>query len=289
MLKILENVSLAEHTTYRVGGKARYAARVGSIDDLRGVIAFAEEKKIAWRVLGGGSNVLVSDSGYSGLIIWYDDKHIEIDTASGVVSVGAGAITAVVAGAAARAGLTGFEWAAGVPGTIGGAVYGNAGAAGSEMKDSVMEVRYFENDSVHTLTKSACDFAYRCSGFKNRAGVILSVILNLEPAGVEACQKKLLAALRYRADTQPKGATSCGCVFKNIVNGAEKISAGKLIDEAGLKGVKIGGAEISSVHGNFIVNHGAATAADILKLIDLARSTVAARTGILLTEEIIIL
>lgn len=289
MLKILENVSLAQHSTYHVGGAAQYAASVNSLDDLRAAVAFAEEKKIPWRVLGGGSNVLVSDNGYPGLIIWWADKQLKIDEATGVVAVGAGALTAVVAGEVTRAGLTGFEWAAGVPGTIGGAVYGNAGAAGGEMKNAVVEVQYFENNSVRSLKNFDCEFAYRHSGFKNRSGVILSVILNLEPADPAECQKKLLAALQYRAATQPKGLSSCGCVFKNIIQGTEKISAGKLIDEAGLKGARVGDAEISTVHGNFIVNRGRATAADILALIGLVKKTVATKNKISLTEEITIL
>lgn len=292
MFTLKENESLASHSTYKVGGAARWVVTVDTAADLTAAIQFAQEKNIPWRVLGGGSNFLAPDAGYSGLIIWFTDRALNISAESGMVEVGAGATTAYVAGQTAAAGLTGLEWAAGVPGTIGGAIFGNAGTAGGEIKDAVQKVLVWENNALREYDRAACVFAYRQSRFKKNYAVILRAWLQLARAlSPEIPLEKIKEVLAQRAATQPKGLASAGCVFKNYepADGAPRISAGKLIEDAGLKGTTIGGAQISDVHGNFIVNTGIATAADILALIDLAKKTVQEKFGIILEEEITIL
>ncbi len=307
MLDIKENVSLAAHSTFQIGGPARYAVIVASVEELQEAIAWARTNKTVWRVLGSGSNLLVSDAGYKGLIIWYRDKQVNVDEESGFVEVGAGALTAVVAGATARAGLTGFEWAAGVPGTIGGAIYGNAGASGGEMKDAVREVYVVEKKGLKTYKVEDCGFVYRGSRFKKDAGVIVGATMRLaraENSGEPL--EKVKETLRYRSETQPKGLASSGCIFKNHEPtdaevaalrskqvpenflAAHRVPAGWLIEHAELKGHQIGTARVSDVHGNFIVNIGEARAADILLLIEHIKQVVHEKFGVTLDEEITI-
>lgn len=305
MLDIKENVPLSQHSTFQVGGAARYAVAVQTVDELQEAIDWAKTNKVPWRVLGSGSNVLVSDTGFKGLIIWYRDKSLSIDEESGYIEVAAGALTAVVAGAIARAGLTGFEWAAGVPGTIGGAIYGNAGASGGEMKDTIREVFVFEKKGLKTYKLDECQFKYRSSRFKSNPGVIVGATMKCARAeqGVEPLEK-VKEVLKYRMDTQPKGLASSGCIFKNYEPSDQEIQAlqkknipenflsnrriptGWLIENAGLKGFQIGTAQISPVHGNFIVNVGDANAADILAVIDHVKKTVQEKFGIEIEEEI---
>lgn len=306
MLEIKENVSLAQHSTFHVGGAARYAVQVQTVEDLQEAIAWAKTNKVSWRVLGSGSNVLVSDAGYKGLIIWYCDKSINIDEESCYIEVGAGALTAVVAGAVARAGLTGFEWAVGVPGTIGGAIYGNAGASGGEMKDSIREVHVLEKKGLKTYKLDECEFKYRSSRFKtNPGGVIVGATMKCPRAeNSSEPMEKMKEVLKYRMDTQPKGLASSGCIFKNYEPtdleiselqkknvpesflAAYRIPTGWLIEQSGLKGFQIGTAQVSEVHGNFIVNIGDANATDILAVIEHVKKVVHEKFGVNLDEEI---
>lgn len=305
MLDIKENVPLSEHSTFHIGGAARYAVAVSTVDELQEAIAWAKTSKVTWRVLGSGSNVLVSDAGYKGLIIWYRDKSVNVDEESGFIEVGAGALTAVVAGAIARAGLTGFEWAAGVPGTIGGAIYGNAGASGGEMKDSVREVHVLEKKGIKTYKLDECEFKYRSSRFKTNPGVIVGATMKCPRAenSIEPMEK-MKEVLKYRMDTQPKGLASSGCIFKNYEPTGDEISelqkknvpenflaahripTGWLIEQSGLKGFQIGGAQISPVHGNFIVSTGDTKSSDILAVIEQVKSVVREKFGVELEEEI---
>ncbi len=305
MLEIKENISLAEHSTFHVGGVARFAVSVQTVEELQEAIAWAKTNKVSWRVLGSGSNVLVSDAGYKGLIIWYRDKSLSIDEESGYIEVGAGALTAVVAGAVARAGFTGFEWAAGVPGTIGGAIYGNAGASGGEMKDSIREVYVLEKKGLKTYKLDECEFKYRSSRFKSNPGVIVGATMKCPRAeNSNEPIEKMKEVLKYRMDTQPKGLASSGCIFKNYEPTEEeipelqkknvpenflnsrRIPTGWLIEQSGLKAFQIGTAQISPVHGNFIVNVGDTNAADILAVIEHVKKTVQEKFGLEIEEEI---
>lgn len=309
MLEIKTDFPLAKISTYKVGGNAAFVAYPATLDELREAIAWAADHNLPMRVLGGGSNLLVSDEGFDGLIIFYSDKTITVDAKSGTVLAGAGAVTAAVAGATVREGLAGFEWAVGVPGTIGGAIYGNAGASGGEMKDSVVRVSAFENNALRIFTNEECEFGYRRSYFKKNNAIILGVELRLDVAADPLQPKeKMLSVLQYRNETQPKGLASSGCTFKNyeIKDDAEavrlkaldipqdfldkkRIPTGWLIERAKLKDVCVGGACVSHVHGNFIVNQGDATATDISKLISVIKTRVFEVFGISIEEEITLL
>lgn len=307
MFTIKENESLAAHSTFRLGGVARFATTVDNLNDLQAALVWAKEKKVPWRVLGGGSNLLVSDNGFAGLIIWYADKNIIINS-DGTVLVGAGATTALVAGQTVAAGWSDFAWGAGVPGTIGGAIYGNAGANGQETKDVIDEVSVWLDGKMVVFKNSDCQFAYRHSVFKTLNNfVILSARLKLNNFSRELAGQRLKDVLQYRVATQPKGLASSGCVFKNYEPTTEEIAglaahgvppeflaarripAGWLIEQSGLKGRRVNGAEVSVVHANFIVTDGAATATDIFALIAIIKEEVFEKFAVQLTEELTLL
>ena len=307
------NEPLSKHTTFKIGGDADLFFIVEETNKLIEALQYLDNEGVPYMVLGGGSNMLVADQGFRGVVIQIKDKAIEIDGTS--VMAAAGAITVQVAHASVKAGLTGFEWGVGVPGTIGGAVRGNAGAMGVEMVDNVEKVEVYKDGEVYTLTNEKCEFSYRSSIFKQEGGVVLRVWLSLKkaPEGTNG-MKKALEVLMYRNTTQPKGFASTGCIFTNpdaredndigIKNRQAllqhfdsedekiqrfldigKISAGWLIEQAGLKGATIGGASVSEVHGNFIVNSNNATAKDVLDLVEKIKSTVYTTYSILLEEE----
>jgi UDP-N-acetylmuramate dehydrogenase len=217
------------------------------------------------------------------------------------VTADAGALTVQVARASVAAGLTGFEWAVGVPGTIGGAVRGNAGCMGGEIKDSLKWVEVFKDGEVQRLTNAQCDFHYRDSLFKREGGVILRACFKLAPDTLKQGAKKMVEYLQYRTKTQPKAASS-GCMFKNVALSAipqdkqknlpevfinkQQVPAGWLVQEVGGKGMRVGGAAVSEIHGNFIVNDNGATAGDILALAVQIKEKVAEKFGVELEEEV---
>lgn len=306
-----ENVSLAEYTSFHLGGRTRYFCAVRSVDEIKYILGEATRLQLPYMVLGGGSNMLISDAGFAGVALKLDMRAVTIDGTS--VRAEAGAVTAEVARATIDAGLAGFEWAAGIPGTIGGAVRGNAGASGGEIKDVVESVDVLDTKSLEVCTTSLgdCGFAYRKSVFKGGNDIIIGCTLRLEQGQREAGLKKMVEHLRYRNDTQPKKYGSTGCIFKNVeffripdeslggivatlkAHGAPqkffdsgRVSSGWLVQEAGLKGYAHGGAAISDVHGNFVVNTGSATAAEVKQLIQETKLKVRDTFGIMLEEEI---
>lgn len=308
-MQIEEYTPLAPHCTFRIGGSARYSAQCVDEHEVARTLSWARKQGVAWRALGSGSNTLVCEDGFHGLIIFYRGANIRIDTTHARVTADAGALTATVATAAAHAGLAGFEWAVGVPGTIGGAVCGNAGAMGGEMKDVVANVRVMDADGgAQEFNSDACAFRYRHSRFKHERVIILSATLQLTAATYpDTPLTRMRKVLQYRMSTQPKGVASCGCTFKNYeCTDAEvaalrargvpeqflqvrRVPAGWLIEHAGLKGERSGGASISTVHANFMVSEPVATSADIRALIVHIKDTVHARFGVQLTEEIVVL
>ncbi|MFH1780607.1 MAG: UDP-N-acetylmuramate dehydrogenase [Candidatus Nealsonbacteria bacterium] len=254
-----KNISLKKYTTFRIGGQAKYFFIAKTKNDLLRAVKEAKERRLPFFILGNGSNLLVSDEGYKGLVI-KTGKPL-----SSYVSKG-------------------LEWAAGIPGTIEGAVYGNAGAFGQSMKDAVESAEVFDTKTkkVKIFKNKDCQFGYRTSIFKrNRDLIILSVKIKRRKSDF----KKIKEYLDYRKKTQPLNFPSAGSVFKN----PSGFSAGELIEKCGLKGKKIGGAQISNVHANFIVNLGTATAQDVLLLIKLIKKTVKKKFKINLKEEIIFL
>ncbi len=304
------NVPLSKLTTFKIGGPARFVLSVDTTENLVAALQFVEGAGIAYFLFGGGSNMLAPDEGYDGVVIKCTAKHIEVQDQ--LVIADAGALTAQVARESVKAGLSGFEWGVGVPGTIGGAVRGNAGAMGKEMKDDTVKVDAFIDGEVVTRDTESCGFGYRHSRFKSEGGVVLRVYLQLVPGNAAAGMKEALAALTYRNETQPKGYPSTGCIFKNPDLTEEnkaalvahfdptdekitrfmsigKISAGWLIEQAGMKGTQIGQAQVSDIHGNFILNLGSATAADVHALIEQIKDRVYTTSGITIEEEISII
>lgn len=299
--------SMTKHTTFRLGGAVRLYVVASSSDMLLRAVEVAIELKIPWYVIGGGTNMLVADTGFEGVVIQAANQGMVIEDDR--VTVESGMVSALVARKTVEAGLTGFEWAVGLPGTIGGAVYGNAGCFGGDMRDSValVDVYDVEGQKRYQLTNDESQFCYRESRFKHERFVILGCTLQLRRAeNPEEAKAKIEAILRDRKEKQPLGESSAGCVFKNFeyqdegvlsallrdvqvpaqMLSAKRIPAGWLIDQAGLKGQSVGGFEVSERHGNFFLNKQQGKAEDVLALISLVKMKVRDMYGIQLHEEV---
>lgn len=264
---ILFDEPMSEHTTFKVGGPAECYIKIDDIQHLRTILKFAKDHHIAITVLGNGSNVLVLDGGIKGIVLNIRFNKIEMMNLDGKVfaNIGAGIKISILGHLLLKNELTGFEELSGIPGTIGGAVRMNAGAHGKEFKDIVSSVtcmdydgniKQFENEDMH--------FEYRSSMLKEKSYIVLEVRMEFQKGNEKDIKEKMEEYANYRKEKQPIEYPSAGSTFKR---GADFITA-KLIDEAGLKGYSIGGAEVSSKHAGFIINKGNANAKDILELIE---------------------
>ncbi|HET7375417.1 MAG TPA: UDP-N-acetylmuramate dehydrogenase [Anaerolineae bacterium] len=295
--KLEINVPLSRYTTARIGGPADLLIEVNSADDLKQIVLTARKVSLPIFILGGGANVLVSDAGVRGLTIINKAKRIEFRD-GGQVWCESGTVLPTLARECGARGLGGLEWALGVPGTVGGAVVGNAGAHGRDIAASLISATILnERDQVVEWSTAEFEYEYRssrikksqrvaaCAGRKNELRtaqqVVLAAIFQLRLEDRSELEKRANEFTDYRRRTQPPGA-SIGSMFKNPAGTA----AGRLIDQAGLKGATIGGAEISGIHANFFVNRGDAKAADVKALIDLARQQVKEKFGVELELEI---
>lgn len=276
------NEPLAKRTTLRVGGPADiYVEPVGD-EDLASVMKFCAEQRLAFLVLGRGSNLLVKDGGFRGVVICLSQVHFSrIEIASEQIHCGAGTRLKSVAVEAKRNGLAGVEFLEGIPGTVGGALRMNAGAMGGAMFDMVESVRMMDfAGNICERTVRELPVEYRsCLAFKSH--IALAATLNGKPGLRETIEERMNECSRKRWQSQP-AAPSAGCIFKNPAS----IPAGKLIDELGLKGTRVGGAVVSLEHGNFIVNSGGATARDVLELIGLLKKRAREERGIELQTEV---
>lgn len=286
-LRAERDALLAAHTTMRVGGPADLLVTVRDRFTLRGVVRLAQSKGWPLQILGRGSNVVVSDAGIRGIVLLNRSADVKIDAASATLSADSGLSMAKLSTLAAETGLTGAEFTLAIPGNLGGAIWANAGAHGGEMSQILQRVVIMRPDgSEEELGADALNLSYRHSRFKEAIGrgeVILGATLRLqrgEPAQIKA---QLEEIRRWRREHQPLGIPSAGSVFKNPPEGP---SAGALIEAAGLKGRALGGAEISAMHANWILNRAGATAAEIRGLRDLCIREVQAQAGITLTSEI---
>ncbi|KKW18267.1 MAG: UDP-N-acetylenolpyruvoylglucosamine reductase [Candidatus Adlerbacteria bacterium GW2011_GWC1_50_9] len=283
-MEMKENVSLKPFTVFQVGGPARFFAETRSKEEVIEALGWAKEKQIPSFILGLGSNVLVSDRGFPGLVIKISGGKVSRDGA--LITAEAGAKMAEVVNFSLQNGLVGFEWAIGVPGTIGGSVRGNAGCFGSEMKDFVAGADVFDANAGRELklSNSECRFSYRQSIFKEKPEfVVLGVSLRLKSGGSGEAKERFGEFVKARVQSQDIGSKTAGCVFKNP---SAEIRAGALVDKAGLKGTSIGGAAVSEKHANFIINTGAASAEDIVMLIGLIKERVHRKFDVFLEEEI---
>lgn len=269
--KCLENVSLKEYTTYKVGGKAKFMVYPKSTDKLILLIKYLKDKDIKFMVLGFGSNVLFSDDVYDGVIIKLDEFN-DIEFEGTKVTCGCGASLMKVAMMAIRRGLTGLEFACGIPGSIGGAVYMNAGAYKSDMGYIVSKVKVLTKDyKVITMVNKEMDFHYRTSFLqKNKDYICLEATLKLKKGNKEEMESIVSERKKRRLESQPLEYPSAGSVFRN----PEGDFAGRLIEELGYKGLEKGGAQVSSKHANFIINKGNAKAKDIKELIEFVKDSV---------------
>ena len=278
--KLLENEPLARYTTWRLGGPARYLALPADTEDVVRALELAHDRGLPWVVLGLGSNVLVKDGGFPGVVIRLGKGLDRFEMKGATAIVGGGLPTPILARRTAEAGFAGVERFVGIPGTVGGGIYMNAGCHGAEFAEVVTEVTVMDaKGKVKQLSRKQISFKYRAS---NIEGIVLEAKLGLgeeSPAKLKELQGKLF---RWRKAGTPFDLACCGSTFTNP-SGTK--TAGMLIDECGLKGYTVGDAQVSTLHANYIVNKGTATAADVLKVIEHVRKTVAKKTGVTLELE----
>lgn len=274
------NEPMSKHTTFKVGGIADIFITVNSKEKLLKTLEMLKNEKIT--IVGNGSNLLVTDKGIRGIVLKYTANTCEINDT--IVKVDSGMTNARLANALLNKELTGYEFAAGIPGTIGGAIVMNAGAYGREMKDVVLETEFldFETNEIRIFKNEELNFEYRKSIFENKKGIILSATFKFEHGNKNEIDEKMKEYAQKRRDTQPLDMPSAGSTFKR---GNGFITA-KLIDEAGLKGYSIGGAEVSTKHAGFIVNKGKATAKDIIDLIKYVQKEIYQKFGEKIEPEI---
>lgn len=271
---IFLNEPMSKHTSFKTGGKADFFVKVHSVEEIKSILKISKENNIPLFVLGNGTNLLVKDDGFRGIILQIKLEDIKIDGTEVIVQ--SGVKNAVLSKKLEDNSLTGFEFASGIPGTIGGAIKMNAGAYGGEMKDIVNEVTYLDyNGIVHTISNQECEFSYRYSKFFNEKAIIIETKLNLQYGNKEEIENKVKELLNQRKEKQPLEYPNAGSTFKR----GENYITAKLIDECGLKGYSIGGAQVSEKHAGFIVNKNNATSTDILNLIEYVQKVVKEKTG----------
>lgn len=276
------NEPMSKHCTFRIGGEAAFFVTPCSSEQIASAVDFAKKEDIPCFVTGNGSNLLISDDGYDGIIINIGKNMSDVVVEGTTIKAMAGATLAKIAGAAAAKGLTGLEFASGIPGTLGGAVYMNAGAYGGEMKDVVVSTTYLDADGcIREMTGSNHSFGYRTSAFTG-GGIVLSSVMELKEGNKDEINA-LMAELNNRRRTkQPLEYPSAGSTFKR----PEGYFAGKLIEDAGLRGYSIGDACVSEKHCGFVVNKGNATCKDILALIAYVQKTVYEKFSVKLETEV---
>lgn len=275
------NEPMSKHTSFKVGGNADYFVKAQTVEQVINVKKYAEENNIPLYVIGNGSNILVTDKGIRGIVLKIDLQKIEINEEE--VTVGAGVKVMALAQKLLGEELTGFEELSGIPGTIGGAIRMNAGAYGKEIKDICIQTTCLdENNNIKILKNNEQDFSYRHSIFEDKKYIILETKLKLEKGKKEEIKGKMEELSAKRKEKQPWEYPSAGSTFKR----KEGVITAKLIDECGLKGYSIGGAEVSKKHAGFVINKGNATAKDILDLIEYIKKNVYEKFNIEIEEEI---
>ena len=285
-LEMNTNEKMSRHTTFKTGGPASLFIRPDSLEQLKKVVALLKRAEVSYFILGNGSNLLVSDKGYDGAIITtekYTDIRLEDEK---TIYAEAGVMNSAIAAFARDKSLTGFEFAAGIPGSLGGAIIMNAGAYGGEMKLIVKEVRALSpQGEIIRLDNQALRFDYRTSALKGKDFIVISALLELEEGDRDEIAAKMKELALKRKEKQPLEYPSAGSTFKR----PEGYFAGKLIEDSGLRGYSVGGAMVSDKHCGFVINKGEATSKDVYKLIHDVQNTVYEKFGVRLEPEVILL
>ncbi|OGH72056.1 MAG: UDP-N-acetylenolpyruvoylglucosamine reductase [Candidatus Magasanikbacteria bacterium RIFCSPLOWO2_01_FULL_43_20b] len=296
--KVKPNEPLAKHTTFKIGGQARFLVIVEDREQTIGLLNFLSAEGINYFILGGGSNLLFSDDNFDGVIIKVTSYKLQVT--KNVVEADAGVPLAKILNITMEHGLSGMEWSAGVPGTIGGAARGNAGAFGSDIASNVDRVEVWRNGEVIILSKEECNFGYRSSGLKKDGAVILSVWFKFPVGNKQEIMAKVQKNLQARQGKFPPF-PSAGCFFKNIKldkwPGKKEdlppiflergtVPAGWLVEQAGIGGLTVGGAKVDASHCNFVVNVDKATQSDVLKLVEIVKEKVYNKFGVELEQEV---
>ena len=281
--QILKQEAMALHTTFRIGGPADYFLLPSSVEEVASVIALAKETDMPILCLGNGSNLLVRDGGIRGSVLHFGKEMSDIRQEGNTLIVGAGCMLKDIAAAAAEAKLAGFEYFVGIPGSIGGAVFMNAGAYGGEIESVVSAVTAVcPNGQIRRYTREELEFGYRHSTFQENGCAICEVEITLTDGEEAVIQEKLDDLTERRESRQPLDMPSAGSTFKRPVG----YFAGTLIDQTGLKGLRVGGAEVSKKHAGFVVNAGGATAKDVVGLIQEVQRRVYEAHGVRLEPEV---
>lgn len=281
--RILFHEPMSKHTTFRVGGEADCLIMIHEEQELTKLIRYLNQIEEAYFIVGNGSNLLVGDKGYRGVVLKFDGPMGEVQTKGTVIRAGAGALLSKVAAQAKEHGLCGMEFAAGIPGSIGGAVVMNAGAYGGEIKDCIVSARVMDsagNESI--LSREQLELGYRTSVIQSRGDLVLEAEFQFEPGDPREIRERMKELNAKRRDKQPLEFASAGSTFKR----PEGHFAGKLIEDAGLRGYRIGDAQVSEKHCGFVVNRGHATAKEVLAVICDVQKKVLESSGVKLEPEV---
>lgn len=281
---IIENALMANHTSFKAGGHADLLVEPQSIDELKNVLQLLNAEGTNYMILGNGSNVLVRDGGYRGVIVKIGDAFNYVEREGNQLICGSGTLMSVVSRNAVNAELAGFEFASGIPGSIGGAVFMNAGAYGGEIVQVLKKARIVSKDGSRDfyMTADELQLGYRHSVLHETGDVVVEAVLELEPGNVEEIRANIADFTERRNSKQPVTYPSAGSFFKR----PEGYFAGKLVQDAGFKGLTVGGAQVSQLHSGFVINIGGATATDILQLMEIVQAGVYEQFGVKLEPEV---
>ena len=284
--RIMPECSLSEYVTFRFGGPCRALVSINSVASAARLLKYLRDKNVNYGIIGRGSNVIVADEGFNGVVLLFGSDFANIQTDGTRLRCEAGALLASACVHAQQSGLSGMENLFGIPGTLGGAVYMNAGAYGSEMKDIVESVEYLDdNCELRTIGADELEFGYRHSFFSGKNYVVTGTTLSLKEGDPDAIKQAMSDCMAKRSSKQPLEYPSAGSIFKR----PEGSYASLLVDQCGLKGLTVGGAMVSEKHSGFIINKGYATCADVLELCSRIQKTVKEKTGFELELEPVIL
>jgi UDP-N-acetylmuramate dehydrogenase len=305
-MNIQENILLKDISTFKIGGRAQYVIYAESQQDIIEALRFSQDKDLPIGLIGSGCNLLIQDEDIEGVILKMNTKLIEIKNRQ--IFAEAGVSLAMLANSGHKANLVGLEWAPSVPSSVGGAIRGNAGAFGGETKDKLKQIRVYRGGIIEDIDASAIDFDYRYSSFKdeNNTDIILGGLFELESGDVDASKIQIRDNIIKKSKNQPIGVACSGCIFKNYEGSIDVglynkypdlslfvakgiIPSGYLIQEAGLKGFTQGGIQISEKHGNYMINTGAGTYKDVVKLIDIVKTRIYEIFGVSIEEEVVYL